>query len=96
MCCSVGPGLSARAPGRQWSAPTRCEGCTALWPPGSERQGRWWPRPWVTPRSTSPSATTWTGMLESASLRSNLRVLQGGRKAVTRGQKPVTAKPKAA
>jgi len=35
-------------------------------------------------------------VLESASLRSNLRVLQGGRKAVTRGQKPVTAKPKAA
>ena len=62
MSCSVEPGRSAPAPGCQWSAPTRCEGCTALWPPGSERQGRWWPRPWVTPRSTSPSATTWTGM----------------------------------
>jgi integrase len=62
MSCSVEPGRSAPAPDCQWSAPTRCEGCTALWPPGSERQGRWWPRPWVTRHSTSPSATTWTGM----------------------------------
>ena len=32
-------------------------------------------------------------VLANASLRSNLQVLQGGAKAVTRGQKPVTAKP---
>jgi len=35
-------------------------------------------------------------VLESASLRSNLRVLQGGPSAVTKGRKVVTAKPEAA
>ena len=35
-------------------------------------------------------------VLENANLRSNLQVLQGGQKAVTRGRKVVTAKPRAA
>jgi hypothetical protein len=35
-------------------------------------------------------------VLENANLRSNLKILQGGQKAVTSLQKPVTAQEKAA
>jgi hypothetical protein len=53
-------GPCARPPGCRWSVRTRCAGCTARSPPGSGPPDTPWPRPWATPRSPSPSATTWT------------------------------------